>query len=275
MRLSKLKIHVTVPILLLAAVFFDFFASMMLVYGVVLMHELAHVFMAHRLGVSVKEIEVLPFGITMRLDSHYVKEPRKEILIAIAGPMSNIVMAGILIAFGYRGVLLAANISIAALNFMPALPLDGGRVLRAALTQRWGFVKALNFTMTMTKILGAVLGILGIGVFAYSGFNFSVLLISTFLICNVVAEKRVGDIMMMRDVLYSREKLTEGSERAAYIVAKVDEPARKLLKLFGYNNYYMVDVVGENMEVVGTLTETQVIDGIIDKGSRVKVGELT
>ena len=276
MRLSKfVKIHITVPILLLAGICFDFFMPVLVAYCVVLMHELAHAFAAWRLGIGVREIEVLPFGITLRLDSHYIKDPHKEILIAAAGPISNIIMALILLASSYDGFLLAANISIAVLNLMPALPLDGGRVMRAALTQRWGFVKAYNFTVLITKIFGAILAIAGLGIFALTRFNFSVLLIAAFIICNIIAEKRVGEIMIMRDVLYSKEKLEDGSARASVIAAREGEPARKLLKLFGYNSYYMVNVVGADMRVVGTLTETQIIDGIIEKGSRVKVGELT
>ena len=61
-------------------------------FGVVLIHELSHLIAALILNVRVKSIVILPFGMTLRLDSSVVRYPKKETLIAAAGPLSNVVM---------------------------------------------------------------------------------------------------------------------------------------------------------------------------------------
>lgn len=279
---NRLYIHPSLPILLGLAIIFGFFEQLIMVYLIVLVHESAHCFTALFFRIKLKQIEILPFGMTMLLDGHYIKNPKHEIIVVAAGPLSNMVISFAFLLLVQANLvdsetgwfIITASNMIALMNIMPAMPLDGGRLLKAALTIRWGFVKAFNFTMAVTKVMIVLLAIGGAVLIYYVHFNFSLFLICAFLIVNIVAEKRSGSMMIMRDILYSKEKLNTGIARAASIAATYDKPARKLLKAFGYNHYYLVDVVDENMRYMGTLTETQIIDGLINKGTRAKLYEL-
>ena len=68
-------------------------------FGVVLIHELCHLLTAICLGVKVYSIIVMPFGMTVRLDSSVIKTPKKEVLIALAGPLSNGIMLLVAVLF--------------------------------------------------------------------------------------------------------------------------------------------------------------------------------
>ena len=279
---KRLYIHPSLPILFGLAILFDFFQQLMLVYIIVMIHESAHLFTALFFRIKLKQIEILPFGVSMLLDAHYIKNPKHEIIVVAAGPLSNMIVSFVflllvqnrLINSDIGWFIITASNMLALLNILPALPLDGGRILKAALTMRWGFVKAFNFTMMLTKIMIVLLAIGGCLLLVYTHFNFSLFLICAFLIVNIVAERRSGSMMIMRDILYSKEKLDTGIARVSNIAAMYDKPARKLLKSFGYNHYYMVDVIDEKMRYMGTLTETQIIDGLINKGTRAKIYEL-
>jgi Zn-dependent protease/CBS domain-containing protein len=153
-------------------------------FACVVLHELGHGLVAQRLGVTVREIVLLPIGGVARLLSE-PKKPLHELLIALAGPFVNVVLAlGAFLAL--RGsaippletlsddalttpsthavllILLYSNITLAAFNMLPALPMDGGRVLRALLSFFFGQVRATNIAAGLAQILAVALALFGI-----------------------------------------------------------------------------------------------------------------
>ena len=279
-----IEIHISTLLLIFFALLFNFTHSLLITYAIVIIHELAHIFTALYLKVKLDKIEILPFGVTMRIHSHYIKTPNDEIIIAIAGPISNIAMGLIALGLKNYGIiddemasfLIMANIGIALINIIPALPLDGGRVMKAALTLRWGYVKSFNFTMIITKISIVLIIIIGIAVLIYTKFNFSMLLIGAFLVANAISEQRGNKMIMIREILYSRQKLVHcGTERAGVIAIMHNQPARRALKMLNYNKYYIINIIDDNMKIIGSITETQLIEGLIEKGIRVKAISFT
>lgn len=128
----------------------------LLAFGSVLLHELGHAVVARRLGVRVSGIELGFFGGAAKM----VELPRSanhEIAIAAAGPAVSLMLAGA--GFGLGAVLGSAllvqigwiNAVIAAFNLLPALPMDGGRILRALLTRRMDFVSATDLAVKISR----------------------------------------------------------------------------------------------------------------------------
>ena len=284
-KISKyIEIHISTLLLIFFAVLFDFTSSLLITYVIVIIHEASHILTALFLKVKLDKIEILPFGVTMRIHSHYIKTPKDEIIIAIAGPLSNIIMCLFSLGLKNHGIisddltkfLIMANLGIALINIIPALPLDGGRIMKAALTIRWGYVKSFNFTMIITKISISIIILTGTIIIIYTKFNFSILLIGAFLVANAISEQRGNKMIMMREILYSRQKLVDcGTERAGVIAIMHNQPARRVLKLLNYNKYYIINIIDDNMKIIGSITETQLIEGLIDKGIRVKAISFT
>lgn len=151
-------------------------------FASVVLHELGHALTARRFGVGTREITLLPIGGIAQLE-RMPREPRHELLIALAGPAVTIVIAVvtwlIMLAAGLHPVLLAsfrnatvdapflerfldANIILAAFNLIPAFPMDGGRVLRAALAMRMPYTRATEIAASIGKAFALVLGIAGL-----------------------------------------------------------------------------------------------------------------
>ncbi|MEM8531252.1 MAG: site-2 protease family protein [Chloroflexota bacterium] len=127
-----------------------------LLFVCVVLHELGHSIVAQRFGIPVREILLLPLG-GVALLTRAPSKPMQELLIALAGPLVNVVIAAILfVILGFKVALLGfdslatslqlqpdlgslliwllyANVMLVAFNMIPAFPLDGGRVLRAVL----------------------------------------------------------------------------------------------------------------------------------------------
>ncbi len=121
-----------------------------LLFASVLIHELAHSFVAMKQGIRVASIRLFIFGGVAQIDSE-PRSGRHEFLIALAGPAASMALAiffgmiSLVFFFAGRmgpvaevtGYLSGANLLLVIFNMIPGLPLDGGRILRAILWDRW------------------------------------------------------------------------------------------------------------------------------------------
>jgi len=139
----------------------------------VFLHELAHAVTARRLGYAVKSIELHILG-GWTIFERELSTPRVEILVALAGPGCSFLITLLLYALKadpLASFLFKVNLTIAAYNlFIPCLPMDGGRILRAILwSQTHSFAVATERTAQMSKQISSgmmAIGILGI-IFQY------------------------------------------------------------------------------------------------------------
>jgi Zn-dependent protease/CBS domain-containing protein len=187
---TVVRLHITF-VLFLAWIFVSNYASsgatiawnsllfVVLLFLCVLLHEFGHIFTARAFGVPTPYVTLLPIGGVAQLE-RIPEEPWEEFLIAIAGPAVNVVIAGALIAFAHAnprasaamGIddmqipmvdrLAALNLFLALFNLIPAFPMDGGRVLRAALASRIGFVRATERAASIGQFTAFVLGFIGL-----------------------------------------------------------------------------------------------------------------
>lgn len=138
-----------------------------LAFASVLLHELGHALVARRLGVGVGGIELHFFGGAAKMIDQ-PRNARDEILIALAGPAVSFALAGLgWLGFAATGAsilyLLAwINTIIGTFNLIPAMPMDGGRVLRAALTRRMSFFKATDLAVKVARVFAVALGVYGL-----------------------------------------------------------------------------------------------------------------
>ena len=268
------------PVLFIGAYFGNFLQIYITAFIFAVLHEFAHIAAAFKFGVPIEKVELQPFGITAKLKEHYIKEPYKEIFIALAGPAFNFFAASVChILIRHHSLdltyIMWLNLSMAILNLLPCLPLDGGRVVKALLTDNWGIVKAFNTMIRLTKIMTAAILAGAVLLLLYSDFNFSLILIAAFLLANISAERRNLNIIAMKEMLQNKEKLKRDDiNKVRTIAVFEDVSARILLKYFSYNYYYVIDVVDKDMKITNRVTETQLIDALITKGVRVKIKDV-
>jgi Zn-dependent protease len=145
-----------------------------LLFAAVVLHELTHSYVALGYGVEIERIVLLPIGGVSAM-KEMPKDPHQELMIAVAGPLVNLVLAAVLypvfLIFGdslspglnfllYYFILM--NLLLGAFNLLPAFPMDGGRVLRAYLAERMSFVKATEMAASIGKTLAVIMAIIGI-----------------------------------------------------------------------------------------------------------------
>lgn len=147
-------------------------------FAIVVIHELAHALVAKRFGIPTRDITLYPIGGVARLE-RMPERPVQELLVAIAGPFTN----GVLALAIYGGLVLSGagaggdpltlgasfavqlmwiNVSLGAFNLLPAFPMDGGRILRAALALRMERSRATQLAARIGRAIAVVMGVAGL-----------------------------------------------------------------------------------------------------------------
>ena len=192
-----IKVHVSFILALLwgaflwssggvAGALYGIFLTVVL-FVIVVLHELGHSLTAQRYGIPVYDIILLPIGGVARL-SRMPEKPSQELLVALAGPVVNlalvlltlpIVAVGVWLrlvsghSFGLPPVtipgwlnfatfLLMVNISLFVFNMLPAFPMDGGRVLRALLAMRLPYARATRLAVATGRLFSVLFGVVGV-----------------------------------------------------------------------------------------------------------------
>jgi Zn-dependent protease/CBS domain-containing protein len=186
------------------------------VFGCIVLHELGHAITAQRFGIQTRDITVLPIGGLARLE-RMPRDPRQELLIAIAGPAVNVVIAGLLFlmlafiphgapapdaeeapaaALGLTGLhgwgflltLAYTNAALVVFNLLPAFPMDGGRILRAGLAYKLGYARATRIAAGVGQVMA--------GLFLVAGLmgNPMLVLIALFVFLGAQAEAQTEEV---------------------------------------------------------------------------------
>ena len=271
----------TLPLLILSAVAGVLHTTLM-AYCVVTVHELFHLFASILLRERVKSIIIMPFGMTLRLSGALIKQPIKEILIALAGPFANafMLMVGLIFrryyiwAEGSMFFYNALNWTIMLLNLLPVLPLDGGRALRAAVAHFMGYLAAMKIMRSITRVVLILLIGAGIILFLLLKGNFSLLMIAAFLIFHMTEEKKKNDLFVLKELVRSKEKLIQHRMMSTKIVsAEENVRAKSMLSRSGYDSYFLIYLV--NAQGYGRLiSEAQLVEALLENGYGVRLKEI-
>jgi len=296
-----IKVHITFPLILLWAAFqfgvmgtggiggavVGIFAILIL-FVIVLLHELGHSLAAQHYHVEVKQIVLLPIGGVAQL-TRIPENPKQEFMIAVAGPVANVLIALLMIivslgagldlgltraplVFQGSGLIrvesifnyvFISNLIILAFNLIPAFPLDGGRMFRALLATRLSYARA---TVTAGAI-GQGLAIL-LGVWGALNFNLIWIFIALFIYVGASQERRS---IRIRSLL-ARVKVSQVySQGIPYLFA--NSTVKLALDVARQTPHSHFPVI-EGDKYVGLISWEELIDAMKIPRSDVVLGEL-
>lgn len=275
---NKLKISIWIIPIILSAYFGGYISLFCAAYISAIFHELAHILCATLLNVKIDKVSIYPFGISARLKSGYIQSSEKEFYIAIAGPFCSLILfwlsSYLYSKFGQAVLLYTAdtNLALCLINLIPALPLDGGRIFKAILTLRFGIIRAYNFMLKFSRIIIVFLLIFAL-VFILVNKNFSLILICSFLLQNLVWEQQAISQIALKEIMSVKEKANANLPSKVLCVFQ-DRIATHILKQLSYDRFCVVNVLDENCKIIKTLTEAEILNALIQKGLRTKYGEI-
>ena len=201
----------------------------------ILVHELAHSYIALKNGYTITGITLFIFGGVSQIGKTPDRAPG-EALMAFVGPASSIVIGlvftpiflllGTSLAIQALAITLSAtafyNLLLGAFNLVPAFPMDGGRVLRASLAKRMGYLKATETAVNVGKVAAVVMAVIG---FFY---NFWFIFIAIFIFMGADSElagTRVSEALRglkVKDIMTKEVSTVD-------VVTPVSEIVRKMM----------------------------------------------
>lgn len=266
------------PIAMLSVFFISIFFC-------VVLHEYGHALTARRYGVNTRDIILSPIGGVARLE-RIPSRPVQELLVALAGPAVNVVIALLLLPtlllFRKNGLIiegeselellsqwnnlgpliLGTNVLLIVFNLIPAFPMDGGRVLRSLLAMKMSRVKATKIAFIVAQVCAAGFFIWGL----YFG-NYILCFIAVF----VVLTSRVEWKSVQRADAIKGKSI---SALMSPIQTRLyqDQTIREAIEALSENEKYFL-VFNRNESVVGVLFHEFIIhaqaekdlDGMIEK----------
>ena len=290
-----LKLHWTF-LILLGWVFLSYFSQtgelgaalvgvgfILALFGCVVLHELGHALAARRYGVSTRNIVLLPIGGVANLE-RMPDEPREELVVALAGPAVNVVIAVVLAliiaatgGFPDREVLesitlptgrnflfslFSINLLLVLFNLIPAFPMDGGRVLRALLSMKFDRARATNIAARLGQLLA-------IG-FVFLGFygNFWLVFIGLFIFLGAGGENRMVGMQALlegyhvSDAVMQQYTALDANDSLDHAVAVLLDGQEKDF------------VVLDRGQPVGILTRDDLIRGLREHGRKAPIGQV-
>ncbi len=150
-------------------------------YLFVIMHELSHILVALILKVDVKEIELLPIGITAKYERN--SSLVRELIISLAGPLASFLFRYLFNSETYK----LMNLVIALFNLVPIYPLDGGRIIRCVCGILFGKFRGKKISLVITKIFLIILVLLSLVVATFSK-NYYLIILVFYVFCIVKEE---------------------------------------------------------------------------------------
>lgn len=168
----------------------------LIIFMIVTLHEYGHALTARHFGISTRDITLWPFGGVATLQG-LPKTPRQEVLVALAGPAVNFVLA--LAAYLFTNFIFIpylasnfipvvrvyttatlnwfmwSNIVLMTFNLIPAFPMDGGRISRGFLSKKYDFLTATDKAVSIGRACAIVMAIYG------AGYNHMLIVIAIFI----------------------------------------------------------------------------------------------
>jgi Zn-dependent protease/CBS domain-containing protein len=250
-------------------------------FGCVLLHEFGHAFAARMFGIRTPDITLLPIGGVARLE-RMPERPGQELVVALAGPAVNVVIAAVLIFFlgrhtdiahlefleQPRGEMLAklasVNIWLALFNLIPAFPMDGGRVLRALLAAAMkNYARATAIAARTGQALAFVFGFLGLF------YNPMLIFIAFFIYLGAQQEAAVARLKDLSSDLTVSDAMVTHLVRLPHH-ATLDDAVEGLLRTAQHE----FPVVDDLDRVLGVLTRDDMISALRQRSPTTRVVEI-
>lgn len=252
------------------------------IFASVVLHEFGHALTAARFGVKTRSITLLPIGGVAQLE-RIPDQPRQELVIAIAGPIVTLAIIAALFlvlratgnpivpsatgaapAGAFIAQVMWVNIVLAVFNLLPAFPMDGGRVLRAALAMRMPFARATELAARIGKIFALLFALAGLFVMN----NPFLVIIAVFVWLSAAAEAAaaqmkaaIGDVTVAQAMITDLHTLTP----VQLVSAAVDEVRS------GFQHDFPVV---EDHAIAGVLTRENLLKALADGHTNSSVGEV-
>ncbi|GIO39879.1 stage IV sporulation protein FB [Paenibacillus antibioticophila] len=268
--------HPLFVLVMLTSVFTGHFLELLALFAIVFVHELGHVAAARLFGLSVVSVQLLPFGGVAVIEEHGDLSSSREIVIALAGPLQNLLLIMISTTFHVMGLwdgafffyFIQCNLLIALFNLLPILPLDGGKLVQAVCAMCLPYHTTLVWTLRISLVFSSLMVLYAMMplLLGKGGPQLNLLMIGGFLLYSNYTDYRnipyrFLRFLMGREAAFTRH-LLQGS--LAYpIIAEHSKPLDQILRLLRREKYHFVYIMNSRGKIFSVIPEQRIISSYL------------
>lgn len=255
-----IKIHPLFFMVGIISVFFNNFGFFLIYTLSVVLHELGHAFVAKKRGYKMDTIKLMPYGAVLFGETDEFT-PKDEYIIALAGPLTNLLLSVVCIAswwlfpslYSFTLEFCVASLIAGVFNLLPVFPLDGGRVVLGFLSSKMDRKLATKIVKIITVIFSILLFILFLFSF-FLGFNMSIGIAAVLLFANVITDAKDSSYKRISSLFDRKRQIIRGIEQRVMQVGE-DTKLRVLVSKIERGKITIFHVLNENGKLIKIISE--------------------
>ena len=273
----RIKINISFILFLFISIYFGFWQNALVIFLSVLIHELSHIMIAKLFNIQVLEIQLYPFGGIAYTENISKYGGRIELLVALAGPVISMLIAAVFYFFGRQlslsSTIVKYNMALFLFNLVPALPLDGGSIVRNLLLSKYSYKYATKIMTRSGKILSILIIVYNIVLILNGEITISYLAAAFFIFIGALREeKNCSYIYLLNRNNKKVKKLHNLYVRQLNV--STETYIRSIVEQFSPGNICRVMVYNEKGELVKELCEADIMDGFLKYGYYGKIKDI-
>ncbi|MGL4655422.1 MAG: site-2 protease family protein [Sarcina sp.] len=252
----------------------DLEGRLVLAFLFIVLHEFSHYLVAKKIGSNIVNFKVHPLGATLEIEDYEGLEINDEILICVAGPLFNAItgITSLILVIIYGDQIFKdifeINLVLGFMNFIPAYPLDGAKILRAILSKFFMYKKAHKISIITSFIVSTIFTVLGALLLFKNIMSINIFIVGIFMIYTTYTTKErtmyiVLDQIISKAKRFKETKYIENKDISVYC----EEDFITLLSMVERNKFNTFYVLNENMEYLYEIREDEVVDVLKNEGN--------
>ena len=264
---TKIKINITAAIMPVFMLIAGLEAEYAAAFLSITLHELGHIMAARACGIKAGMISVTALGFSAAVPDAGCSRGER-IMICSAGPAFNLLFFLVVLLAdhmipgeqGFLRLLSASSLFLAFINLLPALPLDGGRLILELLSGNIGMLAAGRAMRVLAWLISTIIVIAGGYQLYASSYNASLIIIGLYIMITAMTGKVESALMNMKQIICRIRCWKKG-----YIPPASPENTRlsDTLKSMDFDRFHIVHVLDDALNIIGVFTETEIIDALI------------
>ncbi len=273
----RIKINISFILFLFISFYFGYWKVILIIFISVLLHELGHGIMAKALGINVLELHIFPFGAIAIMENISKYGGLEESLIAISGPLLSffIALMALYSKVPTSDLIFKYNLALFLFNLIPALPLDGGRIMRNILLLRLSYKKATKILTRMGKVLAIIIMLFNTYIIIQGQLTLIYIVTGVFIFFGAIKEEKNSSYLYLLNRNNKKKKLLKKkgfNERV--LISSKGTYLKNIIEQFSPRNICIIRVYDEQGYIIKELSEADIMNGFFLKGYYCKIEDI-
>lgn len=249
-------------------------SEMILAYALALfIHEVGHYIASVACRCTPERMELTPFGALASIEVYHSLTPLKRFIVALCGPLVNLIFLLILVSLFYLNIatafmlsLFKSNLLLIIFNLLPVLPMDGGRMFQSLLERCVDRQRSGRLLSRIGMACGAIIAIAAIvGLFLFKTLNLSMLITGIYLIYAAARAKQSAFTQYLHGIVLSRSTLERrGAMPAALIAVSSRLKVCELMEKLPLGQHVRIIVIDENtLKEIGEIKQERIEEAVL------------